>query len=96
MSHRNRIALAALALAALSLMAPSASHAADFQAWRIPAIDVLDRAWTWVAHLLPGSSHRTVALQEKEGGMINPNGGTPSGFTAPTPPAIPSGDTGPR
>jgi hypothetical protein len=96
MSQRNRIALAALALATLSLLAPSASHAAGFQAWRIPAIDALDRAWTWVAHLLPGSSYRTVALQEKEGGAVNPDGGTPSHLAAPIPPAIPWGDNGPK
>jgi hypothetical protein len=95
MSQRNRIALAALALmAALALVTPPPVHAAGLQTWKIPAIDALDRAWAWLAHLLPGESHRTVAMQEKEGGSINPNGGTTSGFTVPTPSTSSSGADG--
>ena len=54
MSQRNRIVLAALALsAAFVLAAPPPARAAGLPLWRIPAVDVLERAWTWMARLVP-------------------------------------------
>ena len=93
MSQRNRIVLAAVALAVvLCGIAPAPSQAAGLRAWRVPVAGSWERAWNWLAGLLPGSASRpTAALQEKEGGAINPNGGTTSGLTAPVPPARPSG-----
>ncbi|MFL6237381.1 MAG: hypothetical protein ACJ76N_29950 [Thermoanaerobaculia bacterium] len=84
MSHRNRIALATAALlAALFLAAPSPSHAA-VQPWSLPVAGAWERTWTWLAHLLPGAAPKKPgAVQEKEGGAINPNGGTTT--TSPVP-----------
>ena len=84
MSHRNRIVLATAALlAALFLAAPSPSHAA-IQPWSLPVAGAWERAWTWLAHLLPGAApKRPEAMQEKEGSAINPNGGTTSTTTPP-------------
>jgi hypothetical protein len=57
-------------------------------------VDVWEQAWNRLAALLPqGASRTPPARQEKEGGAINPNGGTTSGV-APTPPASPSTDGG--
>jgi hypothetical protein len=86
MSQRNRIALATAALlAALFLAAPSPSHAA-VQPWSLPIAGAWDRAWTWLAHLLPGAAPKKPgAVQEKEGGAINPDGRTSPGITSPLP-----------
>lgn len=100
MSQRNRIVPATLALVAtLSLTAPAPSHAAGLQVWGIPAIDVLDQAWDWVARILPAkeggaadpngkragtSTSRRGVMPEKEGGMADPNGGR-VGAPAPVP-----------
>lgn len=91
MSQRNRIVLAAVALvAALSLAAPSPSHAAGLQPWRIPAVDLWERAWNWMAGLLPGgASQKPTISQEKEGSAINPNGSL-----APLPPGTQSDEGG--
>jgi hypothetical protein len=82
MSQRNRNALATAALlAALFLALPSPSHAA-VQPWKLP---LWERAWSWIAQLLPGGAPQKPGVrQEKEGSAINPNGGTNSGATAPT------------
>jgi hypothetical protein len=93
MFQRNRIVLAALALlAAVALATPAAAHAAGFQTGRFPAVDALERAWTWIIHLVAGEAKKP-ARHEKEGGAINPNGGSTTGFTAP-PPTILSGSGG--
>jgi hypothetical protein len=96
MSQRNRIVFAAVALvAALCLVTPSPSHAAGLRSWNIPAMDAWERVWNRLAGLLPsGAVRKPPARQEKEGSAINPNGGTTSGTTAPTLPAIPSGEPG--
>jgi hypothetical protein len=85
MSQRNRIVLATAALlAALFLAVPSPSHAA-VQPWKLPLAGSWERAWSWLAKILPGGGpQKPGGRQEKEGGMINPNGGTSSGTTAPT------------
>jgi hypothetical protein len=82
MSQRNRIVLATAALiAALFLAVPSPSHAA-VHPWKLPS---WERAWSWLAQLLPGGApQQPGGRQEKEGSAINPNGGTTSGTTAPT------------
>lgn len=83
MSQRNRIVLATAALtAALFLAAPPPSHAAA-QPWRLPIAGAWERAWTWLAHLLPGGAPQTPGVREKEGSAINPNGGTTSGTLVP-------------
>src|ERR1700709_1074800 len=93
MSQRNRIVLAALALVAAVAPAPPApARAAGFPTGRFPAVDALERAWTWIAHLVTGETKRPAAIQEKEGGAINPNGGSPPGMKVPPPPPIPFGD----
>jgi len=85
MSQRNRIVLASAALlAALFLAVPSPSHAA-VQPWKLPLAGAWERAWSWLAQLLPGGApQRPGVRQEKEGSAINPNGGTTPGTTAPT------------
>jgi hypothetical protein len=84
MSQRNRIVLATAALvAALFLAAPSPSHAAT-QPWRLPLPDAWERAWRWLAHLLPGGAPQRPGVLEKEGAGINPDGRPTSGTTAPT------------
>jgi hypothetical protein len=95
MSQRNRIALATAALlAALFLAAPSPSHAA-VQPWRLPIAGAWDRAWTWLAHLLPGAAPKKPgAVQEKEGSAINPNGGTTSTTPSPAPAGTQSDEGG--
>jgi hypothetical protein len=81
MSHRNRIVLAtATLLAALFLAVPSPSHAA-VQPWQLPLPGAFERAWSWLASLLPGGEPQKPGVQAKEGGAINPNGGTTSGTT---------------
>jgi len=95
MSQRNRIVLAAAVLAAaLCGVAPAPSHAAGLRPWRVPVVGVWELAWNRLAALLPqGTSRKPAARQEKEGGMINPNGGTTSSF-APAPPASPLANGG--
>jgi hypothetical protein len=89
MSQRNRIVLAAIALvAALALVTPAPSYAAGLP-WTLPAVDRLERAWDWLARFLAGDRSRTQVRQEKEGGMVNPDG-TTSHLAPPTPPAIPT------
>ena len=84
MSQRNRIAFATIVLtAALFLAAPSPSRAASLRAGRAPAVAAWERAWSWLAGLLPGAlSQQPAARQEKEGSAINPNG---LWITAPVP-----------
>lgn len=75
MSQRNRIVLATVALvAALALAAPAPSRAAGLP-WNLPAVDRLERAWDRIARLLAGGSRTTAVRREKEGGVIDPNGG---------------------
>jgi hypothetical protein len=95
MSQRNRIVLAAAVLTAtLCGVAPAPSHAAGLLPWRVPGVGVWELAWNRLAALLPrGASRKPGVRQEKEGGAINPNGGTTSSF-APAPPARPLTDGG--
>jgi hypothetical protein len=95
MSQRNRIVLAAAVLAAaLCGVAPAPSHAAGLRPWRVPMVGVWELAWNRLAALLPqGASRKPAARQDKEGGAINPNGGTTSGWT-PVPPGSYSADGG--
>ncbi len=76
MSQRNRIAFAMIVLtAALFLAAPSPSQAASLRAERTPEVATWERAWNWLASLLPGAlSQKPAPRHEKEGSMINPNG----------------------
>ena len=87
MSQRNRIVLAAAVLtAALCGVAPAPSHAAGLRPWRVPVVGAWELAWNRLAALLPqGASRKPAARQDKEGGAINPNGGTTPG-SAPVPP----------
>lgn len=84
MSHRNRTILSTAALlAALILAAPSPSHASP-HAWNLPITAAWDRAWTWLANLLPGgATQKPGVAQTKEGSAINPDG-RPSLATPPT------------
>ncbi len=94
MSQRNRIVLAAAVLAALCGMTPAPSQASALRPWRVPVVDAWERAWNRLAALLPhGASRKPAARQEKEGGMINPNGGTTSGLV-PVPPGTYSDEGG--
>jgi hypothetical protein len=87
MSQRNRIVLAAVALvAALALVTPAPSRAAGLP-WNLPAVDRLERAWDRLARFLAGGvSRATVTMREKEGGVIDPNGGK-AGVSPPAPTA---------
>jgi hypothetical protein len=93
MFQRNRIVLAALALlAAVALATPAAAHAAGFQTGRFSAVDALERAWTWIIHLVAGEAKKPAARHEKEGGAINPDGSTPTHHLVdPTLPPFPPG-----
>jgi hypothetical protein len=75
MSQRSRIAAAATVLvAALSLAAPPSSHAAGLRPGRLPAIPAWDRAWNWLAGLLPaGVSPQPRDRQEKDGTLVSPS-----------------------
>jgi hypothetical protein len=77
MSRRNRMVLTAIGLvAALSLTAPAPSHAVGLWESGIPMAEIFAKAWSWLAGHLPGSKPRQrTAPWEKEGSMINPNGG---------------------
>lgn len=87
MSHRNRIVLATAALvAALFLAAPAPSHAA-VHPWQLPLAVSWERAWSWLAQLLPGGVLQKPTMgQRKEGPVINPDGGKTSGTTTGTTP----------
>ena len=89
MSQRNRIVFAAIGLVVVLLVAaPATSHAAVLWEGSIPGASALERVWDWMTGFrLSGSPRKPAARWEKEGGMINPNGGT--GIVAPVPP----GDT---
>ena len=94
MSQRNRIVLAVAVLVMLCGVAPAPSHAAGLRPWRVPVVGVWELAWNRLAALLPqGASRKPAARQDKEGGMINPNGGTTSGV-APAPPGTHSDEGG--
>jgi hypothetical protein len=88
MSQRNRIFVAAVALAAaFTLAAPAPTHAAALRGRSLPAVDAWERAWEWLARLVPRGEApppRT-ARWEKEGGMINPDGSPKPGTAAPAP-----------
>ncbi|HEY0557574.1 MAG TPA: hypothetical protein VGG20_25190 [Thermoanaerobaculia bacterium] len=96
MSQRNRIVLAALALAVTAALAsPAPTRAAGLQAARFSAAaDAFERAWTWIAHLMTGETKRPVVMQEKEGGAINPDGSTTHHLVSPTLPLVPPGSDG--
>jgi hypothetical protein len=82
MSQRNRILTASITLVAvLTLAAPPPTHAAG-----LPAIPAWSRAWSWlIDHLPAGIASKPAERQEKEGGMINPDGRTTGTPPAPTP-----------
>lgn len=77
MSRGNRLVLAAAGLAATLLLAtPAPSQAAGLWEGAIPVAGTLERAWNWLTGLFPSSKpQQQRATWEKEGGMINPNGG---------------------
>jgi|GEM_PF-3311127 len=85
MSQRNRIVFATFILmVALFLAAPPPSRATALRPNKAPAFNVWERAWNWLAALLPdGVASKSVAGLEKEGGAIDPNGRPTSGVTAP-------------
>jgi hypothetical protein len=89
MFSRNRRWLAAAGLmAALFLAAPAPTLAAGLWVSPTDLSGLVDRAWPWLERL--GLVHRApkkpvVAVWEREGVMIDPNGAT-----APTDPALPS------
>ncbi len=94
MSQRNRIFLAAALVAALFLAAPSPSHAA-VHPWQLPLAGAWERAWSWLAQLLPGGApQKPTAGQRKAGPVIDPNGGTTSGTTTGTTPTGTQSDAG--
>ncbi len=90
MSQRNRITCAAITLvAALFVTAPRPGFAARLPAARPAPSGVWERAWTWLASFeLPGggASLGLMALWEKEGGAINPDGRTNPTASDPAPP----------
>ena len=95
MSQRNRIALAAALLAALFLTAPAPSHAVVHPSWQLPLTGVWERAWSWLAQILPGGAPQRPGVgQRKEGGVVDPNGGKNSGTTTGTTPTGTQSDAG--
>jgi hypothetical protein len=86
MSQRNRIVFATFILmVALFLAAPPPPPATALRPNKAPAFNVWERAWSWLATLLPdGVSSKSVAGLEKQGGAIDPNGQPNSGGMAPT------------
>ena len=97
MSQRNRRTLAkAGLLAALFLALPMPSQAAG--PWE-PGIvvGVATRAWSWLENLgliprQPAPAQRPVSRWEKQGSMIDPNGG--HWVTIPTAPSVDPSDQG--
>jgi hypothetical protein len=84
MSQRNRIVIAALALAALLLASPSPSRAAGLRESRLPGIGALEQIWTWVISFWPDrEAPQPANAWEKEGSVINPNGQPSSSSTPP-------------
>lgn len=77
MSRGNRLVLAAAGLAAaLFLATPAPSQAVGLWEGAIPAVGTLEQAWNWLTGLFPSSKpQERRATWEKEGSMINPNGG---------------------
>jgi hypothetical protein len=96
MSQRSRTVLATAALlASLFLVAPSPSHAAAHP-WSLPLAGSWERAWSWLAQLLPGGAPRKPTIgQRKEGPVINPDGGKTSGTTTGTAPTGTQSNEGP-
>lgn len=90
MSQQIRRVFVALGLmATLLFLVPSPSRAAGFRNSLVEK-GFTARVWAWLESLLPGlatpsaTTGRTVRAHEKEGSMINPNGGTnPPGMSAP-------------
>jgi len=75
MSQRNRIAIAAVALAAsLFLTVPAPSQAAGPRRTAIPVVDAVERLWSWLVGLWTGGASVPTTPWEKEGGMIDPFG----------------------
>lgn len=88
MSQRNRIVCVAIALlAALALAAPAPSFAARLPEGSFSPVAAWEMAWSWLTHLVVpdhGAAPRGLTSRwEKEGGGIDPNGGTPP---SPAPP----------
>ena len=94
MSQRNRIALAAALLAALFLTAPAPSHAVVHPSWQLPLTGVWERAWSWLAQILPGGAPQKPGVREKEGGAINPDGRPTPGLISPVPTGTQSDEGG--
>lgn len=83
MSQRIRTLVVTVALgAALAVALPAPSGAAVLRGGSFPALDVWERAWDWLARLMPPLEE---ARWEKEGGAINPDGSPTAGSAAPTP-----------
>jgi len=75
MSQRNRIVIAAVALAgSLFLAAPAPSQAAGLRRTAVPAVDAVERLWSWLVGLWTDGASAPTAPWEKEGGMISPDG----------------------
>jgi hypothetical protein len=92
MSQRNRIVRVAMALlVALALAAPAPTFAARLPEARLSPATAWEMAWSWLTRLLlpdPGAAARGLpSPREKEGGIIDPNGGTPPNPAPPPPPA---------
>jgi hypothetical protein len=70
-----RIVAGIVLIAVLALAAPPPSHAAGFQG---PGqrLAFVDRIWDWLESLVLGTEAKSSpALHEREGSMIDPNGG---------------------
>lgn len=95
MCRRNRMVLIAIGLlAVLSLAAPAPSQAMGLRESGISLADTLEKVWSWLTGQLSGATpQERTAPWEKEGGMINPNGGG-SLTTLPWPPPLDSADEG--
>src|ERR1700686_5888817 len=92
MSQRNRIVRVAMALlVALVLAAPAPTFAAKLPEARLTPAAAWEMAWSWLTRLLMpelGAAPRGAANGwEKDGGAIDPNGGTPPSPAPPPPPA---------
>jgi hypothetical protein len=89
MFQRNRIVRVAIALlVALALAAPAPTFAARLPEARLSPAAAWEMAWSWLTRLLlpvPGAAPRLTSQWEKEGGIIDPNGGTPPNPGPPPP-----------